>query len=154
MKTTIELTPFKALIVTADANSSGSVRRLAQSGDSAQYAATSVSASSSVTVGPFSQSRNYEVLSDAGRLTYAFADSEPTADSAGLSASLSDETGTGKAVFNDSPVITSFAEITAAESAPAASSTGVRLYVVVENGLKVLKARFAGGSITIATDPD
>jgi len=150
---TILLEAGQALTVTADANSSGSVARVREPGSSAQYAAEAVAASSSVAVGPFSAPRRYAIQSDTGALTYAVAVAEPTATSAGLAASLPDETGTGKAMFNTAPVVEGFIEITAGD-APSAPSTGVRLFVVEVDGLKVLKARFPFGTVTIATDPD
>lgn len=100
-----ELPAGRVLTITADAASTGSVRRLAPSGSATQYAAADISASSTTVIGPFSTTRNYEILSASGELTYAFSDGEATATSAGLASSLSDETGTGSAVFANTPTL-------------------------------------------------
>jgi len=100
-----ELPAGRVLTITADAASSGSVRRLAESGSATQYAAAEIAASSTTVVGPFGTNRNYEILSATGVLTYAFSDGEPTTTSAGLAGSLSDETGTGAAVFANTPTL-------------------------------------------------
>lgn len=104
--TRTELRAGSVLTITSDAVSTGSVRRLAPSGSQTQYAATSISASATTLVGPFSTDRQYEVLTAVGELTYAISDGEPTATSSGLASSLSDETGTGAVVFGTSPTIT------------------------------------------------
>ena len=100
-----ELPAGRVLTITADAASSGSVRRLPASGSPTQFAAAAITASSTTVIGPFSTNRNYEVLSATGVLTYAITEGEPTATSAGLAGSLSDETGTGAAVFATSPTL-------------------------------------------------
>jgi len=57
----------KVLTVTAGAPSSGTVRRLAASGDTTtNYAPAAVAASSSVVLGPFTADRAYEIITDVG----------------------------------------------------------------------------------------
>jgi len=98
-----------ALSVVADGASNGSVRRVAEAGTATQYNPTTVSASSSVTVGPFNTARVYEIQSDAGLLTYSKVVSESTTvtTSAGMAGQITDESGTGAMVFGTGPTITS-----------------------------------------------
>jgi hypothetical protein len=151
----LELPAFQALTIVADAVTTGSIVRVADvAGSGVQYGVESIAASSTTVIGPFSSPRRYLLTTDTGAFSVTIRDADATASSAGLAASLADETGTGKAMFNDSPVVETFLEVSPVESAPDASATGVRLYVIEVDGLKVLKARFAGGSATVATDPD
>lgn len=64
------------LTITADANSAGTVRRLAHSGSAVRYAAAAIAASSTTIVGPFTKGREYELLSDPGLLTYAITETD------------------------------------------------------------------------------
>lgn len=61
------------LTVTADASSSGTVRRWPDSGSSTNYSPQAIAASGTVVLGPFNTARNYEILSSAGQLTYTQA---------------------------------------------------------------------------------
>ncbi|MDP9292786.1 MAG: hypothetical protein M3O82_10555 [Verrucomicrobiota bacterium] len=71
---TLHLPAFQVLTVTADAASSGSVRRLAPPGSSGTYALQAISASSSLVLGPYTHDRQYEIVTTAGLLTSAIAD--------------------------------------------------------------------------------
>jgi hypothetical protein len=93
------------LTITAGVGSTGSVRRLAQPGETTQYTVTAIAASSTTRVGPFADDRQYEILSTAGELTYTIALTDPTSSSEGLAQALSDESGTGAAVFNVAPTL-------------------------------------------------
>ncbi len=101
----VALPASHTLTVTADAVSAGSVRRLPQSGDATQYAFVAVAVSSSVTIGPFSLPRNYEIVSEPGTLSYVIGESEANETSAELAGTLNDETGTGPAVFANAPTL-------------------------------------------------
>jgi hypothetical protein len=74
-----ELRAGRVLTITADAASSGSVRRLAPSGSSTQYAAKTIASSSTTIVGPFTNDRNYEILSETGLLTFAITEPDEVA---------------------------------------------------------------------------
>lgn len=68
----------KILSVTADANTAGSVRRLAASGSSTNYPTVAVAASTTGTFGPFSTNRKFELISEPGRLTHTIDDPSET----------------------------------------------------------------------------
>ncbi len=107
MGNTTQLRAGQALTITAGVASTGTVRRVEDSGSTISYQPADIAAGSTTVVGPFSTDRTYEVITTAGApLTYSVAVAEVTASSAGLASSLSDETGTGLAVFNEAPTIT------------------------------------------------
>lgn len=93
------------LTITADANTTGTVQRMSQSGDSTNNAVSEIAATETLVVGPFTQPYNYEILSTAGQLAYTITIADATATSAGLAGALSDETGTGAAVFGTAPTL-------------------------------------------------
>lgn len=69
--TTITIYPGEILTVTADSGTTGSLTRLAdQPGGSPEYTGTSISASSSLTAGPFESVRRYKMTHTTGELTY------------------------------------------------------------------------------------
>jgi hypothetical protein len=65
-QSTLNLPAGKVLTVTASAASAGSVRRLANAGDSTNYPVQTVAASTSVILGPYTADRSYAVVSDSG----------------------------------------------------------------------------------------
>jgi hypothetical protein len=89
----VKLSAGQVLTITADANSSGSFRRIDPTGANVQYASTDVAASASAVVGPFASNRYYELLSDTGKLTYSTAQKT--------------ETGSGQEVLDTGPSIAS-----------------------------------------------
>jgi hypothetical protein len=94
------------ITIIADAVSNGSVRRLADSGSSTTYAAADIAASSTTVIGPFPTARQYEILSSEGELTYTIAESDTNPrTSENLADEISDETGTGSAVFGTAPTL-------------------------------------------------
>lgn len=96
------------LTIIADAASNGSVRRLASPGSATSYAAADIAASSTTVIGPFPTSRQYEIISSEGELTYTISESDTSPrTSENLAAEISDETGTGAAVFGTAPSISS-----------------------------------------------
>lgn len=70
---TLELPAGSVLTVTADRVSAGSVQRIPQSGSATAYDQYAIAVSSSVSLGPYTQPRNYDVQSANGRLTYSIA---------------------------------------------------------------------------------
>src|SRR5437899_1806527 len=69
---TTHLAAGQVLTVTADSLSSGTVQRLPQPGDnSTVYALQSVAVSSSLVLGPYTNERQYSIISLNGSLTYA-----------------------------------------------------------------------------------
>lgn len=103
----IELPALSILTVTTDENSTATIQRLAQTGDQSPYAIESIAESTTAAYGPFPTSRNYVLTNTAGAASYSIAasDSDPST-SANLAGQISDETGTGAAVFATSPTIT------------------------------------------------
>ena len=91
------------LTITSAVGSTGNVRRLAESGSGTTYAQTDIEASTTTLIGPFATSRQYCLTIDAGEITRSVAQAETTDSSASLAATLSDETGTGAAVFGTAP---------------------------------------------------
>lgn len=100
------VTAGKALTVTASATSTGLLRRLESSGAAAQYAASEIAADTTTVIGPFGHSRNYELESLTGAVTYSIADAEALETSADIASAMTDETGTGAAVFGTGPTVT------------------------------------------------
>lgn len=72
-RTTERLPAGQVLTVTADAGSSGTVRRVPQGGDHTHYDPDEIEAGDSQSYGPFTADRFYEVLSDVGQLTTSIA---------------------------------------------------------------------------------
>ena len=68
---TIELPAGGVLTVTAAAGSSGTLQRTPASGATTAYEQTAIAASTSQSVGPFSQARTYDVLATAGSVSHA-----------------------------------------------------------------------------------
>lgn len=102
---TINLPSGHSLTVTAGAGESAIVTRVADPGSSTNYTAVEIAASTSSVIGPFSDARVYLVNSLEGESDCVVALADPTATSAGLASSLSNETGTGAAVFGTSPTL-------------------------------------------------
>jgi hypothetical protein len=101
-----QLTAGYTLTIIADAVSNGSVRRLAASGSSTTYAAADIAASTTTVIGPFPTARQYEILSSEGELTYSITESDTSPrTSENLADEISDETGTGAAVFGTAPTL-------------------------------------------------
>lgn len=67
----IDLQRGQVLTVSTDAVSAATIRRLANSGDSTAYSPAEIGASETISVGPFTQPRNYEVLATAGSFSHA-----------------------------------------------------------------------------------
>lgn len=89
---TVALLAGQTLTITADANSFGTVCRLADSAGGEPYAPVSVAASATLAVGPFVLNRQYAIDSAVGALTYTAlvvepVDSEPS-DVEALSSNL------------------------------------------------------------------
>jgi len=103
---TVNLPSGHALTVTAGEGESAIVIRVANPGMSTNYTAVEVSSGGSSVIGPFADNRVYSVRSMVGSVDCVVAVADPTATSAGLISSLSDETGTGAAVFATSPTLT------------------------------------------------
>lgn len=94
------------LTIIADAASNGSVRRLASSGSATTYASADIAADSTTVIGPFPTPRQYEILSSEGELTYSITESDTSPrTSENLASEISDETGTGAAVFGTAPTL-------------------------------------------------
>lgn len=142
--TTLYLEPGKKLTVTADAVSSGTVVRLSDSAGGEPYSPVDVSASSSVVLGPYASPRRY-ALSDA--LTYVVAVGGQAESSADVRQALSDETGTGAAVFATTPTLVTpkVDTINEATSANGVAIDGVKLKdaTVIIGANKVLDAQGA-----------
>jgi uncharacterized membrane protein YeaQ/YmgE (transglycosylase-associated protein family) len=145
----------QVLTVTADAVSSGFAIRSAPSGSTTAYPASEVAASATVVIGPFSTDRQYEIVSLAGQLNYTISDGEPTATSAGLAAAVSDETGSGPAVFATAPTITTplITQPIVAAAADGAVSISPVVVVATKAGVcaMTLAAPTAGQAGTIMT---
>jgi hypothetical protein len=73
---TQHLPAWQMLTVSADKNSSGSVRQKTMSGDEVNYPAQAVADGAPIVLGPFPTGRRYEIVSDTGQLAYAFSDPE------------------------------------------------------------------------------
>ena len=102
MADTFALPAFHAVTITAGIGATGILTRIA-SGTS--YAGADILESTTTVVGPFDAARNYEITTLTGTITYSIAAKEATDNSADLSAALSDETGTGAAVFGTAPTL-------------------------------------------------
>lgn len=142
---TVELRAGHILTVTADRDSAGTVVRRAQSGDATNYDVTEIAASSSSVVGPFADNRHYLITSDSGTLTHAITLADATATSAGLSGALSDETGTGAAVFAIRPTITD-AIIT-----PAVTTVSEDGEITIASGIVKITKSASEAALTLAT---
>lgn len=68
MRRTIRLQAGQRLLLAADENSSGSIRRLAQPGDATNYPINEIAAEGTLSLGPFSIDHDYEILSNAAEL--------------------------------------------------------------------------------------
>lgn len=67
---TLFLNAGQTLTVTADANSSGYLYRLAASAGDGPFALTTIGQSTTTTYGPFAQDRRYAIDSQAGAITF------------------------------------------------------------------------------------
>jgi hypothetical protein len=76
---TIHLKSGWLLTVSADKFSAGAVQRVGESGAVVAYGQTEVLVSSSVTVGPFTTDRTYDITSTQGALTYEVAQPDSAA---------------------------------------------------------------------------
>lgn len=70
---TVHLPAGEALSLSTDAVSSGTYARIAQPGDSTSYGVTALAASSSATVGPFNEERDYLLVMTSGDISYSKA---------------------------------------------------------------------------------
>ena len=68
---TFELPAGKIATATAGSGCSGTIQRRADSGSTINYDVISVADGTSVSVGPFTNNRNYEVLSLTGTVTHS-----------------------------------------------------------------------------------
>ncbi len=133
----IHLPAGHVLTVSADASSSGSVRRLAPSGDGTLYAPETVAASASAAVGPFSESRSYEIASDSGVLTRSTA--------------LAGVTGEGAAVHAESPTITSATLAAPLITLPIATGSANGALTISPGVVKITKAGVLAATLAAPT---
>lgn len=159
-KTTIYLPEGQQLVVTADASSSGTVYRLADSDGAASEAAYTVAASASITKGPYAGGRKYLIVSEAGQLTYTQTEkldflseereSEEFTTTAGVGASNGATVSaaeTGNSVIHKTILTLTATTVTISDDAGVAQYGGVKIYDFPE-GLICPMGAVIDGSLT------
>jgi hypothetical protein len=154
----------RVLTVTADSNSNGTVRRMSNSTD---YQPETVAASATLTYGPYSLDRDFEILSDRGTLGYSFSQADTDVDSMPVTEMDADgaiRIATGLVVFTKSA-----SAIAATLAAPTAAQAGTfmrftagtaKAHVITATGLiqdgvtgggkdTATLAAFIGSSVTL-----